>query len=115
MNCETTVIYYTSLIINLDLRSYLTLATTRLSVDTLDQGSLGIISNVITLFNIRAGQSVLDNFNHDQIDTMIVYLSTDLYTMLLFNSPYFSYFIIDILLCNLYCEYYIKHIYIYMI
>ena len=62
---------------NLDTRSDLNLATERLSVSTLDQTSLGIISNLITLLNVRAGQSVLDDFNQDHIDTMIVHLSTD--------------------------------------
>ena len=62
---------------NLDLRSDLNLATARLSVNTFDQTSLGIISNVITLLNVRAGQSLLNHFNQDQIGTMIVHLSTD--------------------------------------
>ena len=62
---------------NLDFTSDLHLATARLSVNTRNQANLGIISNLITLLNVRAGQSVLDKFNQDQIDTMIVYLSTD--------------------------------------
>ena len=36
-----------------------------------------MISNLITLLNVRDGQSVLDYFNQDQIDTMIFRLSTD--------------------------------------
>ena len=63
---------------HLGLKSYLQLAAaSRLSVNTLDQASLGIISNLITLLNIRVEQTVLDNFNQEQIDTMIVNLSTD--------------------------------------
>ena len=62
---------------NLDLRSYLSLATERLSMNTLEQDTLCIISNLMTLLKVRAGQSVLDNLNQDQIDAMIVHLSTD--------------------------------------
>ena len=58
-------------------RSDLHLATTRLSVYTLNQDRLDIISNVIRLLDVRARQSVLDHFNQDEIDTMIVYLLTD--------------------------------------
>ena len=39
--------------------------------------SQGIISNIITLLNVRAAQTVLDNLNEDKIDPMIVHLSTD--------------------------------------
>ena len=60
----------------LDMISDLHFTTTRLTVDTLNQASLGIVSSV-TLLNVRAGPSVLGNFNQDQIDTMISYLSTD--------------------------------------
>ena len=63
-------------IFNLDQRVYFNLATARLSVNTLDQASL-CISNLITLLNLRTNQCVIDNFNQNQIDTMIVYLSTD--------------------------------------
>ena len=62
---------------NLDLNTNLNLSTACLSVTTLDQASLGIISNVITLLNVRAGQSVLDNFIQYQIGTMIVQLALD--------------------------------------
>ena len=49
-----------------DTRSDLHLATAQLSVNALFQASLCIISNLITLLNVRVGQSVLDNFNRDQ-------------------------------------------------
>ena len=61
---------------HLDLRSDLNLATARLSVNTLDQAGLRIISTLIILLNVTAGQNALDNFNQDQINTMIVHLST---------------------------------------
>ena len=51
---------------NLDLRSFMHLATARLSVNTLDQASLSIINNFITLLNAKAGHSVLYNFNQNQ-------------------------------------------------
>ena len=64
---------------HLDLRSDLNFDTVRLSVNALDQASLCIISNLMALFNVRPGQSVLDNFNQYQIGTtcIIVNLSTD--------------------------------------
>ena len=64
-------------ILYLEMTSDFHLATARLSVSTLDQASLGIIGNVITLLNVRAGPCNLDTLNLDQIDTMIIYLSTD--------------------------------------
>ena len=62
---------------HLDTRSDLHLATAQLSDNKLDQTSPGNISNLITLLNVKAGLSVHDNFNWDQIYTMIDYLSTD--------------------------------------
>ena len=62
---------------NLYLRSNLYLATARLSVNTIYHASLGIIRNLITMLNVRAGQSVLENLNQYHIDTMIVHSSTE--------------------------------------
>ena len=77
---NTVIVYKLSFyqnIFHLDPRSDLHLDTAWLSVNTLDLASLGIIGNLITLSNVRAGQSALDTFDQEKIDTMIVYLSTD--------------------------------------
>ena len=61
----------------LDMRSDQQLATARLSFNILDQSSLCIISDCITLVNVSARQSASENFNQDPIDAMSYYLSTD--------------------------------------
>ena len=58
------------------MRSNLKLSVARLSVDTLDQNQHDIISNLLTLLNVRSGHNVIDNLNHDQVDILINYLST---------------------------------------
>ena len=58
------------------MRSNLKLSVARLSVDTLDQNQHVIISNLMTLLNVRSGHNVINNLHYDQVDILINYLST---------------------------------------
>ena len=57
---------------HLDMISHLHFATAGLSVNILNQASLGSIGTLITLLNVRAGQSALDNFNQDNHNNVFI-------------------------------------------
>ena len=59
----------------LDMCSNLKLSVARLSIDTLDQNQ-HVISNLMTLLNVRSGHNVINNLHYDQVDILINYLST---------------------------------------